>query len=102
MLINAVREFSSEILHSHIQRMTNYLVHQASVEFNLYLYVLWSMYLVDTGDFHLAGLVLQETWKHTGFALTMELLFELSFDKNILKNLCHWLGLQTIARGYSY
>ena len=34
-------------------------------------------YLVDTGDFHLAGLVVQETYKHTGFALTIEL-FELS------------------------
>ena len=38
-------------------------------------------YLVDTGDFHLAGLVEQETYKHTGFALTIKLLFELSFDK---------------------
>lgn len=56
-------------------------------------------YLVDTGDFHLAGLVVQETYKHTGFALTIELLFELSFDKNVLKNLCHWLGQQTIAKG---
>ena len=56
-------------------------------------------YLVDTGDFHLAGLVVKETYKHTGFALTIELLFELSFDKNILKNLCHSLGQQTIVRG---
>ena len=53
---------------------------------------------MDTGDFHLTCLVLQETYNHTGFSLTIEL-FELSFDKNVLKNLCHWLGLQTIARG---
>ena len=38
-------------------------------------------YLVDTGDFHLAGLVVQETYKHTGFAQIIKLLFELSFDK---------------------
>ena len=25
--------------------------------------------------------------------------FNLSFDRAILKNLCHWLGLQTLARG---
>ena len=42
---------------------------------------------------------MQETYKHTGFALTIELLFELSFDKNVLKNFCHWLGQQTIAKG---
>ena len=69
--------------------MANYLVHQASVEPNLYPYVRIVEYLVDTGDFHLTGLILQETYKHTGFALTIELLFEISFDKNILKNLCH-------------
>ena len=44
-LINAVREFSSEILCSHIQRMANYLDHQASVEPDLYPYVLWSTWL---------------------------------------------------------
>ena len=49
-------------------------------------------YLVDTGDFHLAGLVVQETYKHTGFALIIELLLEHSFDKNVLKSLYHWLG----------
>ena len=48
-LINAVREFSSEILHSHIQRMANYLVHQASIEPNLYPYVLWSTWLTPWG-----------------------------------------------------
>ena len=79
--------------------MANYPVHQAPVEPNLYPYVLWSTWLTLHGDCHLAGLVLQETYKHTGYALTIELLFELSFDKNVLKNLCHWLGLQTIARG---
>ena len=41
---------------------------------------------------------MQEAYKHIGFILTTELLFKLSFIKNVLKNLDHWLGLQTIAR----
>ena len=55
-------------------------------------------YLVDNGDF-VAGLVVQETYKRTGFALTIELLFKFSIDKNVLKNFCHWHGQQTIAKG---
>ena len=46
----------------------------------------------------MAGLVLQEIYKYIGFS---DLSFDLSFDKVILKNLCHWLGLQTFARGVS-
>ena len=53
----------------------NYLVNQASTEPNLY--PLYMEYLVGTGDFHLTGLVLQEAYNHTGFALTTKLLFEL-------------------------
>ena len=36
---------------------------------------------------------------HIGFTLTTELLFKLSLDKNVLKNLGHRLRLQIIARG---
>ena len=84
-LINAVREFSNVVSCSHIQWMANYLVYQAYVEPNL-----CRMYCGIPGwhgDFiYLAYLCRKQ-------------LFELSFDSNGLKNLGHWLGLHTIARG---
>ena len=43
-----------------------------------------------TGDFHLA---FQKTYMCIGFALITELLFEHSFEKNVLKNFDDWLGL---------
>ena len=45
------------------------------------------------------GLTLQETYRHIGLALHVDLSFDLSFDKAILKNLGSWLGLQTLGRG---
>ena len=44
----------------------------------------------------MAGLVLQEIYKYIGFS---DLSFDLSFDKVIIEESCHWLGLQTFARG---
>ena len=49
-------------------------------------------------DSSLIGLTLQETYRHIGLALHADLSFDLSFDKAILKNLGHWLGLQTLGR----
>ena len=53
-------------------------------------------------DFYLAGLVLQETYKRTGFVLTIELLIELSFDKNVLKSLLSLAWPTDHCKGYSY
>ena len=50
-------------------------------------------------DSSLIGLTLQETYGHIGLALHADLSFDLSFDKAILMNLGHWLGLQTLGRG---
>ena len=50
-------------------------------------------------DSSFAALVLQETHKHISSALQVDLSFDVSFDLIVLKNLGHWLGLQTIARG---
>ena len=50
-------------------------------------------------DSPMVGLTLQETYKHIGLALHADMSFDLSFDKAILKNLGHWLGLQTLGRG---
>ena len=40
-----------------------------------------------------------ESYRYIGLAFNADLSFNLSFDRAILKNLCHWLGLQTLARG---
>ena len=50
-------------------------------------------------DSSLFGLTLQETYRHINLAFHADLPFVLSFDKAILKNLGHWLGLQTLRRG---
>ena len=76
--------------------MTEYLVKRATTEPNLH--ILHMDFLDNLVDSPLAGLVLQETYKHIGFALNADLSFHLSFDKVILKNLGHWLSLQTFAR----
>ena len=52
--------------------------------------------LVDSSLF---SLVLQETYRLINLAFHADLSFVLSFDKAILKNLGHWLGLQTLGRG---
>ena len=70
------------VSHFHIQWIANYLVYQTSIEPNLHPCIL--EYMVDTGDFHSTCLVSEETYNHTGFALTIDLLFELSFNTNVL------------------
>ena len=45
------------------------------------------------------SLTLKESYKHIGLAFNADLLFNLSFDSAILKNLSHWLGLQTLVKG---
>ena len=69
----------------------------ASIEPNLHL--LYLDFLNSFVDSSLAALVLQETYKCIGSALQVDLSFDMSFDLMVLKNLGHWLGLRTIARG---
>ena len=40
-----------------------------------------------------------ESYRRIGLAVNADLSFDLSFDRAILNNLGHWLGLQTLARG---
>ena len=40
-----------------------------------------------------------ESYRCIGLAVNADLSFDLSFDRAILNNLGHWLGLQTLARG---
>ena len=77
--------------------MANCLVHQASIEPNLHL--LYMEYLDGTGDFRL---VFQKTYKRIGFALTTELLFEHSFEKNVLKNLTIGLAYRPLQGVFLY
>lgn len=50
-------------------------------------------------DFPLIDLTLQESFRCVGLTLCTDLSFNPSFDRTILKNLGHWLGLQTLAQG---
>ena len=64
---------------------------QAYIEPNLhtlYTYIFWTIWLIDL-------LTLEESYRRIGLAFTADLSFNLSFDRAILKNLSHWLGLQT-------
>ena len=67
-----------------------YLVEQAYIEPNLHTLYLhfWTIWLIDL-------LTLEESYRRIGLAFTADLSFNLSFDRAILKNLSHWLGLQT-------
>ena len=40
-----------------------------------------------------------ESYRRIGLAVNADLSFDFSFDRAILNNLGHWLGLQTLARG---
>ena len=50
-------------------------------------------------DSSLNSLTLEESYRHIGLAFNADSSFNLSFDSAILKNLSHWLGLQTLAKG---
>ena len=50
-------------------------------------------------DPSLNNLTLEESYRCIGLAFNADLSFNLSFDSAILKNLSHWLGLQTLAQG---
>ena len=72
--------------------MAQYLVRRADIESNLHtLYMVFIGYLMDM---HLDELVLQETYSQ----IRDILLADQPFVGPILKNLGHWLGLQTLAK----
>ena len=45
------------------------------------------------------SLTLEESYRHIGLTFNADTSFNLSFDSAILKNLGHWLSLQTLAKG---
>ena len=96
-LINAVTEISNAVVVAHWPWVVEYMVHRACIETNLHL--LYLDFLDSFVDSSLAALVLQETYKCISSVLQVDLSFDKSFDPTVLKNLGHWLGLQTIARG---
>ena len=57
-----------------------------------YTYIFWTIWLI-----HL--LTLEESYRRIGLAFNVDLPFNLSFDRAILKNLSYWLGLQTLVKG---
>ena len=77
--------------------MAVYLVERASIEPNLH--TLYLHFLDHLADPSLNNLTLEESYRRIGLAFNADLLFNLSFDSAILKNLSHWLGLQTLAKG---
>ena len=82
-LFNAVREFSNVVSYSHFSWVVNHLAHETSLNLIYTPIATWSYWMALGFSF-----VLQETYKHIGFALTT---LNLSFGN-------HWLGLQTTAR----
>ena len=76
--------------------MAQYLVRRAGIEPNLHtLYMAFIGYLTDM---HMDELVLQETYSQ----IRDILLADQPFIGPILKNLDHWLGLQTLAKNKGF
>ena len=96
-LLNTVAEISNVVTVVHWPWVAEYMVYRASIEPNLHL--LYLDFLNSFVDSSLAGLVLQEIYKRISSVLQTDLSFDVSFDSIVLKNLGHWLGLQTIAKG---
>ena len=71
---------------------------QASIEPNC-MHTLYLHFLDHLANSSLNSLTLKESYRHIGLAFNADLLFNLSFDSAILKNLSHWLGLQTLVKG---
>ena len=78
--------------------VTLYLIEKAFIKPNLHnLYLNFLNHLVDSS---LIDLYQETIGIAIGLALHVNLSFDLSFNKPaILKNLGHWLGLQTLGRG---
>ena len=73
---------------------------RASIEPNLHAHLIFT-FLDHLANSSLNSLTLKESYRHIGLAFNTDLLFNLSFDSAILKNLSHWLGLQTLVKGVS-
>ena len=85
-------EFREAVSHAHLPWMAQYLIKRAGIEPNLHsLYMAFIDYLEDMPLFEL---VLQETYSQ----IREILLADQPFTGPSLKNLGHWLGLQTLAR----
>ena len=65
------------------------------------MHTLYLRFLDHLANSSLNSLTLKESYRHIGLAFNADLLFNLSFDSAILKNLSHWLGLQTLVKGVS-
>ena len=65
------------------------------------MHTLYLHFLDRLANSSLNSLTLKESYRHIGLAFNADLLFNLSFDSAILKNLSHWLGLQTLVKGVS-
>ena len=63
------------------------------------MHTLYLHFLDHLANSSLNSLTLKESYRHIGLAFNADLLFNLSFDSAILKNLSHWLGLQTLVKG---
>ena len=63
------------------------------------MHTLYLHFLDHLANSSLNSLILKESYRHIGLAFNADLLFNLSFDSAILKNLSHWLGLQTLVKG---
>ena len=74
-----------------------YLVERASIELNLH--TLYLHFLDHLADSSLNSLTLEESYRRIGLDFNADSSFNLSFDSAILKNLSHWLGLQTLTKG---
>ena len=97
-LYSMVAQFSESVGDILLPWVAVYLVERTSIEPNLH--TLYLDFLDCLGDSSLRSLTLQESYRRIGLAFHADLSFNPSFDKTILKNLCHWLGLQTLARGF--
>ena len=63
------------------------------------MHTLYLHFLDHLANSSLNSLTLKESYRHIGLAFNADLLFNLSFDSALLKNLSHWLGLQTLVKG---
>ena len=91
-LPSMANEFREAVSHAYLPWMAQYLVKRAGIEPNLHsLYMAFIDYLEDMPLFEL---VLQETYSQ----IREILLADRPFTGPSLKNLGHWLGLQTLAR----
>ena len=65
------------------------------------MHTLYLHFLDHLANSSLNSLTLKESYRYIGLAFNADLLFNLSFDSAILKNLSHWLSLQTLVKGVS-